>query len=149
MLVVWSCPTLCDPMDSSLPGSSVHGILQARILNWVAIPLSKGSPDPEIEPRSPLLQADSLSSEPLGKPVSKPNSCYLLKEKEALPFYLIFVLPFLQALFYHLGSTGDCPRRRVDMCLAPGRHWGGIQSHLRHCSTISPLKWGYLFSTQV
>ena len=34
------CPTLCDPMDSSLPGSSVHGILQARILEWVAISFS-------------------------------------------------------------------------------------------------------------
>ena len=33
-----SCPTLCDPMDCSLPGSSVHGISQARILEWVAIP---------------------------------------------------------------------------------------------------------------
>ena len=37
------CPTLCDPMDCSPPGSSVHGILQARILGWVAIPFSKGS----------------------------------------------------------------------------------------------------------
>ena len=36
-LVAKSCPTLCDPMDCSLPGSSVHGILQARILAWVAI----------------------------------------------------------------------------------------------------------------
>ena len=36
------CPTLCDPMDCSLPGSSVHGILQARILEWVAISFSKG-----------------------------------------------------------------------------------------------------------
>ena len=35
-----SCPTLCDPMDSSLPGSSVHGILKARILEWVAISFS-------------------------------------------------------------------------------------------------------------
>ena len=35
--VAQSCPTLCDPMDCSLPGSSVHGILQARILDWVAI----------------------------------------------------------------------------------------------------------------
>ena len=41
-----SCPTLCDPMDFSLPGSSVHGILQARILEWVAIPFSKGSSRP-------------------------------------------------------------------------------------------------------
>ena len=38
-----SCPTLCDPMDCSLPGSSVHGILQARILEWVAMPSSRGS----------------------------------------------------------------------------------------------------------
>ena len=38
-----SCPALCDPMDNSLPGSSVHGILQARILEWVAVPSSRGS----------------------------------------------------------------------------------------------------------
>ena len=40
------CPTLCDPMDCSPPGSSVHGILQARILEWVAMPSSKGSSQP-------------------------------------------------------------------------------------------------------
>ena len=39
-LVTQSCPILCDPMDGSLPGSSVHGILQARILEWVAMPSS-------------------------------------------------------------------------------------------------------------
>ena len=38
-----SCPTLCNPLDSSPPGSSVHGILQARILEWVAMPSSRGS----------------------------------------------------------------------------------------------------------
>ena len=37
-----SCPTLCDPMNCSPPGSSVHGILQARILEWVAMPSSRG-----------------------------------------------------------------------------------------------------------
>ena len=41
--VAQSCPTLCDPMDHSLPGSSVHGIPQARILEWVAISSSRGS----------------------------------------------------------------------------------------------------------
>ena len=41
--VTQSCPTLCDPMDSGSPGSSVHGILPARILDWVAISFSKGS----------------------------------------------------------------------------------------------------------
>ena len=39
--VAQSCPTLCDPVDCSLPGSSVHGILQARIQEWVAISFSK------------------------------------------------------------------------------------------------------------
>ena len=44
--VAQSCLTLCDPMDCSLPGSSVHGILQAKILEWVAIPFSRGSSQP-------------------------------------------------------------------------------------------------------
>ena len=43
VLVAQSCPTLCNTMDCSLPGSSAHGILQARILEWVAIPFSRGS----------------------------------------------------------------------------------------------------------
>ena len=41
--VAQSCPTLCNPMGCSLPGSSVHGILQVRILEWVAVPFSRGS----------------------------------------------------------------------------------------------------------
>ena len=44
--VAQSCPTLCDPVDCSLPGSSLHGILQARILEWVAISFSRGSSQP-------------------------------------------------------------------------------------------------------
>ena len=55
------CLTLCDPVD--LPGSSVHGILQARILEWIPMPSSRGSSQPDIEPRSLALQADSLLSE--------------------------------------------------------------------------------------
>ena len=43
VLVAQLCLTLCDPKDCSMPGSSVHGILQARILEWVAIPFSRGS----------------------------------------------------------------------------------------------------------
>ena len=67
-LVSQSCLTLCDPMNYSLPGPSVHGILQARILEGVAIPFFRDLPNPRIEPRSPALQADSLLSEPPGKP---------------------------------------------------------------------------------
>ena len=43
LFVAQLCLTLCDPMDCSLPCSSVHGILQARILEWVAMPFSRGS----------------------------------------------------------------------------------------------------------
>ena len=52
-----SCPTLCDPMDCSSPCSSVRGIFQARILEWVAISFSRGTSDPEMERelRSPEL----------------------------------------------------------------------------------------------
>ena len=67
MLVAQLCLTLCDPMDCSPPGSSVHGTLQARILEWVAIPFSRGFPDPGIEYRHPVdtgIQAGSLLSEP-------------------------------------------------------------------------------------
>ena len=46
--------TLCDPMDCSLPGSSVHGILQARILEWAAFPSPGDFPDPGIKPKSTL-----------------------------------------------------------------------------------------------
>ena len=55
----------CDSMDCSPPGSSVHGILQARILEWVAILFSRDILHPGIEPRSPVLQVDSLPPEPL------------------------------------------------------------------------------------
>ena len=55
-------------VSRSPPGPSVHGILQARILKRVAVPLSRGSSQPRIEPRSPTLQEDSLPSEPPGKP---------------------------------------------------------------------------------
>ena len=55
-------------MDCRSPGSSVHGILQARILEWVAILFSRGASQPGIKLRSPTLWADSLLSEPPGKP---------------------------------------------------------------------------------
>ena len=48
--LLWSCPTLCDSVDHSLPGYSVHGILQARILEWVACPPPGSLPAPGIEP---------------------------------------------------------------------------------------------------
>ena len=52
-----SCLTLCDPVDHSLTGSSVHGVLQARILEWVAMPSSGDHSDPEIKPASLMSPA--------------------------------------------------------------------------------------------
>ena len=63
MKVAQSCPTLCDPTDHT-----VHGMLQARILEWQPFPSPGDLPNPGIEARSPTLQADSLPSEPPGKP---------------------------------------------------------------------------------
>ena len=89
---------LCDPTDCSPPGSSVHGILQVRILEWLAMPFSRGSSRPGIKPRSPALQANSLPSEPPGpfslvlRPrctcIKTQSSCsalspYLMKRPEA------------------------------------------------------------------
>ena len=73
-LVAKSCPILCHPMDCSLPDSSVHGILQARILEWVAIPFSRGSSRPRIEPESPALAGGFFATEPPGKPTNTPYS---------------------------------------------------------------------------
>ena len=53
------CHTLCNPMDYT-----VHGILQARILQWVAFPSPGDLPNPGFKPRSPTLQVDSLPAEP-------------------------------------------------------------------------------------
>ena len=66
--VAQSCLILCDPLDCSLPGSSVRGIFQARILEWVAISFSRGSSWSRDWTQSPTLQADTLPSEPPGKP---------------------------------------------------------------------------------
>ena len=72
-------------MDDSLPGSSVHGILQARILEWVAVSFSRGSSQPRDRAQVSPLQVDSLLSELLGNP--------------------LFDFPPIQNLVYKLFST--------------------------------------------
>ena len=66
VLVTLLCPTLCCLLECSLPGSSVHGILQASVLEWVAISFSRRSSRPRDWTRVSELQAGSLPSEPLG-----------------------------------------------------------------------------------
>ena len=73
VLVTQTCLTLCDLTDCSPLGSSVHEILQARILEWVAMPPPGDLPDPGIEVGSPALQADSLPLSHLGSPNTMPS----------------------------------------------------------------------------
>ena len=68
-----SCMTLCDPMDRSPPGSSVHGILQTRVLEWGAISFSRNLPNPEIKPSLFCLLPRQAGSSPLVPPVSAPQ----------------------------------------------------------------------------
>ena len=77
-LATQSCPTLRESMDCSPPGSSAHRSLQERILEWVAMPSSRGSSQPGIEPRSPALQVNSLPAEPPGKPKNTGVGCHVL-----------------------------------------------------------------------
>ena len=66
--VIQSCPTLCDPMDCSLPGSSIHGFSRQEYWSRLSFPSPGDHPDPEIELWSSSLQEDPLLSEPLGNP---------------------------------------------------------------------------------
>ena len=76
---VKSCLTLCDPMDCSLSGSDVHEIFQARVLlSGLPFPSPGDLPNPGIEPTYPAFQADSLLSEPPGKPNNQNNNFTLL-----------------------------------------------------------------------
>ena len=70
-----SCvPTLCDPMDCRLSGFSIHGIFWQEYWSGLPIPSPGYLPNPGIKPRSPALQADSLPTEPLGKPLGYDNT---------------------------------------------------------------------------
>ena len=74
-----SCPTLCDPVGCSPPGSSGHGILQARILAWVAVPFSRGSPSLGVEPMSrmrPALAGGFFTTSTTCEAWAAPNSNY-------------------------------------------------------------------------
>ena len=78
-------PTLCNPMDCTPSGSSVHGILQATMLKWVAIGFSRGSSWPRDQLGSLTLQADALLSEPPGKP-----TCMIVFSLSLMSLSLIF-----------------------------------------------------------
>ena len=72
VLVLQPCPTLCNPVDCNLPGSSVHGFPRQEYQSGLPFPSPGNLPTPGIELRSPALQADSAPSESLKKPFGLP-----------------------------------------------------------------------------
>ena len=68
-LVAKSCPTLCDPMDCSLPGTSIHGFPKQEYWNGLPFPSPGDLPDPGIKPMSPALVGKFFTTEPPGKPI--------------------------------------------------------------------------------
>ena len=72
-----SCLTLCDPMNCSQPGSSVHGILQARILEWVAIPFSRGFSQPRDQTCFSCIVGGFFTAEPPASSLGSANNFHL------------------------------------------------------------------------
>ena len=87
---IQSRPTLCDPMDCSLPGSSVHVILQERILEWVACPSPGDLSDPGIKSMS--LMSSALASGFCGRATARSNSLALSKHELTQSFFFFMYL---------------------------------------------------------
>ena len=99
MVVVCVCCTLCDPIDHSPPGSSVHGILQARILEWVLFLPSRGSSQLRDQTCVSCFAAGFSTAEPLGKPnryyssINAAQVCRISPDLGSLfqPFFFFFL----------------------------------------------------------
>ena len=110
--ITQSRPILCDPIDCSLPGSSVHGIIQERIPEWVAISYVRGSSQPRYEPKSPVLSGRFFTTAPHGKPLRKLSVSKIINFlarrsnqsilKEISPQYLLEGLMLNLQYFGHL-----------------------------------------------
>ena len=111
-------------MDYSPPGSSVLGILQARILEWAVMPSSRDLPNPGTEPRSPALPADSLPTELQGKPMNTGMGSLSLLQGIFPTQDLLYCRRILYQLSYQ-GSPGKI--RDVGLISGSGRSPGGGQ----------------------
>jgi len=112
--VAQACPTLWDPMDYSLPGSSVHGILQVRILEWVAISLSRGSSQPRDQTCVSCTAGGFFTCrairEALEFPLQRDKALYVTRHLKCQPFQefllnhlkyrCLLATPFLRANFW-------------------------------------------------
>ena len=98
---------------------TIHGILQAKILEWVAFPFSRGSSEPEIEPRSPTLQTDSLPTEPQGKPKDTGVCSWSLLQQIFPTQELNRGLQHWEQILYQLSYQGSPPGGRLVVRIQP------------------------------
>ena len=122
-LVIQLSSTLCNPMDYSPPGTSVHGILQARILEWVAMSFSRGSPQPRDQTQVSWIAEDSLPPELPGKTYGQHVKWKLLSHVQHVPWtiesmefsrseYCSGSLSLLQGIFPTQGLNPGLPHCR-------------------------------------
>ena len=151
MLAAKSCPTLCNPMDCSPPGSSVYGILQARILEWVAMHSSRGSSRPRDQTGVSCMSHHGSPWQRIGR-----SNSYKKKLKWLVCQKYMLKIPFLDCFFFlsnidylkqkwfshsvHFVSTlksiainlhlsGECPS---GVCSAPWKDWLYLGNRKHH-----------------
>jgi len=105
VLVAQLCPTHCDPVDCSPPGSSVHGIFQARIPKCFGIATSRGFPHPRIEPGSSALQVASLPTELPGKHILIVSLIYFSRHYVIFHSLSLWLFWFFVLMFLHSCNT--------------------------------------------
>ena len=102
--VAQSCPTLCDPMDCSLPGSSVHGIFQERVVEWGAITFSRDLPRPGTKPLSPALASGFFTTGSADRSKGEPFKCSFSIRSWVLPSRVPSCVGFSSWVFWGLIS---------------------------------------------
>ena len=128
--VIQSCQTFCNPMNYT-----VHGILQARILEWVAIPFSRGSSQPRDQTQVSALQVDSLPAEPQGKPKNTGVDAYVLSRFSCIQ---LFVTPWTVA-----------HQAPLSMVFSRQEYWSGSLSLLQRIFLAQESNWGILHCRQI
>ena len=131
VLVAQSCQTLCDLMDCSPPGSSVLGILQARKLEWIVIPFSRGSPQPRY-----LTWVSCIASGFF--------SIWATMQVRVNPY----VSPILEWVAYPFSSRSSWSRNQSGVsCIAGGffTNWAIREAHVN--PYVSPNYWSLLVSS--
>ena len=135
--------TLCDPVDCSLPGSSVHGIFQARIWSGLPFPSPGDLPDPGIKPVSPASAGRFFNTEPFGGPNCS-VTCYSVLPESRLSFFrdsqVVLVIKNPPANAGDLRDTGSI--------LGSGRSPGGGHGNpLQYCCLENPMDRGDWWAT--